>query len=88
MPQDMCFRHTKKWASYRCQQCSKPICDRCTVNARFCSRGCNEKYSTFIANYDGVVKSPGLPLGKVVFAFVLMLVAAVAVWWARGRGLF
>lgn len=88
MPQDMCFRHTKKWASYRCQQCSKPICDKCTVNARFCSKACNKKYSTFIANYDGVVKNEGGSMGKVLLALALMIAGAIGVWFARSRGLF
>lgn len=86
MPQETCFRHKKKWASYRCQQCSKPLCDHCIVNARFCSRACNQKYSSFIADYDGPVKSPGMPLGKVLVAFALMVVAAVVVWFVKQRG--
>jgi hypothetical protein len=88
VPQDMCFRHTKKWASYRCQQCSKPICDRCTVNARFCSRGCNEKYSTFIESYGGVVKDRGLPIGVFGMKVILMLLGLAAVWWLRHSGLW
>ena len=88
MPPETCFRHKQKEATYRCQRCSKPLCDRCTVNARFCSRACNQAYSKFIANYDGVVKSEGMGMGKVLFDLVLMVLAAVGIWFARERGLF
>ena len=88
VPTETCFRHHGKHASYRCQQCSRPICDRCTFNARFCSRRCNKAYSKFISNYDGPVRSEGVGMGKVLLALALMIAGGVAVWFARSRGLF
>lgn len=88
MPQETCFRHTRRPADYRCQQCGKPICDRCTVNARFCSRGCNASYSKFVANYQGPVRSGGIGFGSVLLVLLLTGAAAGALWWAKQQGLF
>lgn len=88
MPQETCFRHRQKHAAYRCQQCSKPICDRCTVNARFCSKGCNQLYSKFVADYRPPVKSGGLSGGQVFFALVLTAAVVGGLWYAKQQGLF
>jgi hypothetical protein len=74
-----CSKHPQVTADYRCQQCSKPICTKCIVNDRFCSDACNQKYSTFMANYKKPVAHKRNPIpaliGFVVVVFVLYKVA-------------
>lgn len=88
MPPETCFRHRQKHAAYRCQQCSKPVCDRCTVNARFCSKACNKKYSTFVADYQKPVRSEGLGFGQVLLALLLTAAVVGGLWYAKQQGLF
>lgn len=88
MPQETCFRHRQKHAAYRCQQCSKPVCDRCTVNARFCSEPCNKLYSKFVADYRRPVKSGGLSGGQVFLALIVTAAVVGGLWYAKQQGLF
>jgi len=46
-----CNNHPTVKATVHCTQCHKPVCDRCVVNARFCSGACNDKFSKFAAGY-------------------------------------
>jgi hypothetical protein len=62
-----CNKHPTVRAEYRCQQCGKPICNKCIVNDRFCSEPCNTKYSTFIANYKKPAELRKSPIPGVLF---------------------
>lgn len=89
MPQDTCFRHKQKHAAYRCQQCSKPLCDRCIVNARFCSDTCNKMYSKFVADYRPPARSGGgLSGGQVFFALLVTAAVVGGLWYAKQQGMF
>ncbi|MCO5170736.1 MAG: hypothetical protein M9894_30785 [Planctomycetes bacterium] len=87
MPAQTCFRHTRRPADYRCQQCGRPICERCINNARFCSKECNARYSSFIADYERPVRRGGGGVGRALL--VLLLTAAVVggLVYAQQRGL-
>jgi hypothetical protein len=88
VPQDTCFRHKQKHAAYRCQQCSKPVCDRCTVNARFCSKACNKLYSKFVADYKAPARSGGLGGGQVFLALLVTAAVVGGLWYAKQQGMF
>jgi hypothetical protein len=86
VPQDTCRRHNK-FASYRCQSCGSPICDRCTFNARFCSRACNENYSGFVKGYERPRRRLGGGLAKVFFVLLLAAATMAGLWWAKTHGM-
>jgi len=88
VPQETCFRHRQKHSAYRCQSCSKPLCDKCIVNGRFCSEGCNKKYSKFVADYQAPTKREGLGFGQLLFSLLLIAAAAGGLWYAKQQGLF
>jgi hypothetical protein len=70
-----CNKHPGVRAAYRCQQCSKPICEKCIINDRFCSDACNKKYSTFYQNYKKPVDTSRSPIWG--FLFFVAVVAGL-----------
>lgn len=67
-----CNKHPTVRAEYRCQQCSKPVCGKCIVNDRFCSDGCNQKYSQFYKNYKKPADTRRSPIpALIVFVAVV-----------------
>lgn len=89
MPQETCYRHKRKHAAYRCQQCAKPICDKCTFNTRFCGRACNEKYSDFVEGYERPVRrGGGIGMGRVLLALLVTAAIVGGIWYAKTNGMF
>ncbi|MBX3468638.1 MAG: hypothetical protein KF878_17325 [Planctomycetes bacterium] len=86
MPAQTCFRHTRRASDYRCQQCGRPICERCIVNARFCSKECNGRYTSFIADYDRPTRRPGVSPWRALLALLLTAAVVGGLVYARERG--
>jgi hypothetical protein len=72
-----CNNHPTVKATLSCFQCHKPICDKCTKNARFCSDECNAKYSKFYSTYKQQKKS-GDYSGFISTIFFLLVIGAAA----------